>query len=32
MTDEDWDILERWNSNPEILYFFEGDDVSAYSP
>lgn len=31
MTEEDWDILLKWNSDPEILYFSEGDDVKSYS-
>ena len=31
MTEEDWDILLKWNSDPELLYFSEGDDVSSYS-
>ena len=31
MTEGDWDLLLKWNSDPEILYYAEGDDVSAYS-
>jgi len=31
MTEEDWDVLLKWNSDPEVLYFSEGDDVSSYS-
>ena len=31
MTEDDWDILLRWNSDPEVLYFSEGDDVSSRS-
>jgi aminoglycoside 6'-N-acetyltransferase len=31
MTEQDWDLLLRWNSDPEVLYYTEGDDVSAYS-
>ncbi len=31
MTEDDWDILLKWNSNPDVLYFAEGDDVSAYT-
>ena len=31
MTEGDWDILLKWNSDPEVLYFSEGDDVKAYS-
>ena len=30
MTEGDWDILLRWNSDPEVLYYAEGDDVSSY--
>ena len=28
MTEGDWDILLRWNSDPDVLYFSEGDDVT----
>ena len=31
MTEGDWDILLKWNSDPEVLYFSEGDDVTSYS-
>jgi aminoglycoside 6'-N-acetyltransferase len=31
MTEGDWDILLKWNSDPEVLYFCEGDDVASYS-
>jgi len=31
MTEDDWDILLRWNSDPDVLYFAEGDDVRSYS-
>src|SRR5262245_19564669 len=30
MTENDWDILARWNSDPEVLYFSEGADVESY--
>jgi RimJ/RimL family protein N-acetyltransferase len=30
LTEEDWELLLAWNSNPDLLYFTEGDDVSAY--
>lgn len=30
LTEDDWDILLAWNSDPEVLYSTEGDDVSAY--
>lgn len=29
MTEGDWDILFRWNNDPDVLYFAEGDDVSS---
>ena len=32
MTEDDWPLLYRWNSDPEVLYYSEGDDVDAYSP
>jgi len=31
MTEGDWDVLLRWNSDPEVLYFAEGDDVACRS-
>jgi RimJ/RimL family protein N-acetyltransferase len=31
MTEGDWDLLLRWNSDPQVLYYSEGDDVQAYS-
>lgn len=31
MIEDDWDLLLQWNSDPEVLYYTEGDDVSAYS-
>jgi aminoglycoside 6'-N-acetyltransferase len=27
MTEADWDVLMRWNTDPEVLWFTEGDDV-----
>ncbi len=30
LTEEDWDILLRWNSDPEILTFADGEDVQSY--
>jgi RimJ/RimL family protein N-acetyltransferase len=30
LTEQDWDVLLRWNSDPEVLYFSEENDVSAY--
>lgn len=32
MTEDDWPMLERWNTDPDILYFSEGDDIKAWSP
>ena len=31
MTEDDWDVLLKWNSDPDVLYFTEGDDVSVYT-
>ncbi len=31
MTEKDWDILHKWNSDPEVLYYSEGDNVTAYT-
>ncbi len=31
MTEADWPVLLGWNSDPEVLYFSEGDDVQSYS-
>ncbi len=31
MTEDDWDVLSKWNSDPEVLYYSEGDDVTAYT-
>ena len=31
MTEDDWDILQKWNSDPDVLFFTEGDDIEAYS-
>jgi aminoglycoside 6'-N-acetyltransferase len=30
MTEDDWDILLKWNSDPEVLYFCEGDDIASW--
>ena len=29
MTESDWDVLLRWCSDPEVLWFSEGDDVTS---
>lgn len=31
LTEDDWDILLRWNSDPDVLYYCEGDDVQSYT-
>jgi RimJ/RimL family protein N-acetyltransferase len=31
MTEADWPTLLRWNNDPEVLYFSEGDDVTSRS-
>jgi RimJ/RimL family protein N-acetyltransferase len=31
MTENDWDILWKWNNDPDVLYFAEGDEVGAYT-
>lgn len=29
MTERDWDPLLRWNNDPDVLYFTEGDDITS---
>jgi len=31
MTEEDLDVLAVWNSDPEVLYYSEGNDVTTYT-
>ncbi len=31
MTEDDWDILLKWNRDPEVLYFADADDVQSYT-
>lgn len=31
MTEGDWDVLSRWDNDPELLHFTECDDVDAYA-
>ncbi|MHB1001474.1 MAG: GNAT family N-acetyltransferase [Armatimonadota bacterium] len=31
MTEDDWDILVRWNCDPEVMYFSDGNDKTSYS-
>ena len=32
MTEEDWPVLNKWNSDSEILYYADTDDITSYSP
>jgi RimJ/RimL family protein N-acetyltransferase len=31
MTEDDWDVLLRWNNDPEVLYYSEGGDKTSWS-
>ncbi len=31
LTEADWPTLLRWNNDPEVLYYAEGDDVTSRS-
>ena len=31
MTEGDWDLLYRWNNDPEVLYWAEGEAVHSRS-
>lgn len=31
MAETDWSVLARWNSDAEVLWYSEGEDVSSYS-
>ena len=31
MTDADWGTLLRWNQDPDVLYYADGADVTAYT-
>ena len=31
MTEDDWDLLFKWNNDREVLYYAEGDNVTARS-
>ena len=31
LTEDDWTLLAAWNSDPEVLWYSEGDDVKSYS-
>ena len=30
MTENDWDILTKWDSDPDVVYYSEGDWVDGY--
>lgn len=32
MTQRDFPLLEKWNADPEILYYSEGENVISYTP
>jgi len=32
MTENDWTVLEKWNNDPEVLYYSDGDNVTSTSP
>ena len=32
LTDADLPDLYRWNADPDVLYWAEGEDIVAYSP
>ena len=32
LTEADWPLLCAWNSDPEVLYYSEADDVSRWEP
>ncbi len=32
LTDEDLPYLYKWNSDPEVLYWTEGEDIESYPP
>jgi RimJ/RimL family protein N-acetyltransferase len=31
LTEDDWDVLLRWNNDPEVLWFAEGDHITSYT-
>jgi len=31
LTEADWPVLHKWNSDPAVLYYSDGRDVSAYT-
>ncbi len=31
MTEDDWDILLKWNNDSDVLYFAEGNNITSYT-
>jgi aminoglycoside 6'-N-acetyltransferase len=31
LTKNDWDLLFKWNNDPEVLYYAEEDDIPSYT-
>ena len=31
LTEDDWDILLRWNNDHDVLYYVEGDSITSYT-
>ena len=31
MTEDDWDILVKWNNDPDILYYSDGGNVTSHN-
>lgn len=31
LSERDWDTLLRWNQDPNVLYFADGDDIQSYA-
>jgi RimJ/RimL family protein N-acetyltransferase len=29
MAEDDWDLLLKWNNDPDVLYWAEGDDITS---
>lgn len=30
MTEDDWEVLHKWNCDPDVLYWSEGDDIESW--
>lgn len=31
MTEDDWPLLVKWNNDPDVLYYADGNEVSGYA-